>query len=226
MQFGNREDLTQPFTYSYSYNQAGRVISQSMSLRMEQQLGYPQMQTGMNMTATYQWDNEGRMTQIGYPAVCWPGMCNPYAPPTGPVYDMQYDNLGWLNGMAPDGGGGNVVSAGYGPAGQLLNLSYFGMTETRTYNSLLQLTRMTANPGYGGNVMDMQYNYSSTQNNGRITSSNDYVTGENVTYTYDALNRLSAASAGSMWGEAYSYDGFGNLLDKTVTCSATIRSPG
>src|ERR1019366_673674 len=36
-------------------------------------------------------------------------------------------------------------------------------------------------------------------------------------YTYDALNRLTGASAGSMWGEAYSYDGFGNLLDKTVT---------
>src|ERR1035441_5288640 len=60
-------------------------------------------------------------------------------------------------------------------------------------------------------------NYSATQNNGRITSSNDYVTTENVTYTYDALNRLTGASAGSMWGETYSYDGFGNLTGKNVT---------
>ena len=33
----------------------------------------------------------------------------------------------------------------------------------------------------------------------------------------NSLNRLSAASAGYMWGEAYSYDGFGNLTGKTVT---------
>ena len=99
----------------------------------------------------------------------------------------------------------------------MLNLSYFGVNETRTYNSLLQLTRMTAHPGGGANVMDMQYNYSATQNNGRITSSNDYVTGENVSYTYDAVNRLTGASAGSMWGETYSYDGFGNLTGKNVT---------
>jgi hypothetical protein len=52
------------------------------------------------------------------------------------------------------------------------------VNETRTYNSLLQLTRMTATNG--STLMDMQYNYSATQNNGRIASSNDYVTGENV----------------------------------------------
>ena len=194
------------FSYSYSYNQAGRVISQGMSL------GAPGNYC-WTLTATYQWDNEGRMTQIGYP-MCW----HNGPPPSGRLLAMQYDNMGRLNGMTQDIGDGPqpVASAGYGPAGEVLNLSYFGVNETRTYNSLLQLTRMTANPG-GGNVMDMQYNYSSTQNNGRIASSNDYVTGENVSYSYDALNRLSAASAGSMWGEAYSYDGFGNLTGKTVT---------
>jgi RHS repeat-associated protein len=112
----------------------------------------------------------------------------------------------------------SLATAGYGPAGQLLSL-YYGdpyyenwVNETLNYNSLLQVTNMTV-----GGLMNMQYNYSATQNNGRITSSNDYVTGENVTYTYDALNRLTGASAGTMWGEAYTYDGFGNLTDKTVT---------
>src|ERR1017187_5149001 len=33
----------------------------------------------------------------------------------------------------------------------------------------------------------------------------------------NSLTRLTAALAGSLWGEAYSYDGFGNLVDKTVT---------
>jgi RHS repeat-associated protein len=45
----------------------------------------------------------------------------------------------------------------------------------------------------------------------------DAVTGENVSYTYDALNRLTNASASGMWNEAYSYDGFGNLTQKSGT---------
>jgi len=117
------------------------------------------------------------------------------------------EDLGW--GPQP------AASAQYGPAGELLNLSYFGINEKRAYNSLLQVIHMTATPQYGPSVMDMQYNYSATLNNGRIVSSNDYVTGENVSYTYDALNRLTVASAGSMWGETYTYDGFGNLTGKS-----------
>ena len=42
------------------------------------------------------------------------------------------------------------------------------------------------------------------------------VTGETITYSYDSLNRLLTAS-GSGWGEQYGFDGFGNLLSKTVT---------
>jgi len=68
-----------------------------------------------------------------------------------------------------------------------------------------KLTRMTAVSG--STLMDMQYNYPATQNNGRITSSNDYVWNETVTYGYDALNRLSSASAGSAWNETFGYDG-------------------
>jgi RHS repeat-associated protein len=49
----------------------------------------------------------------------------------------------------------------------------------------------------------------------------DGVTGENVSYAYDSLNRLIAASTtgtgGVQWGNSYSYDGFGNLTGKTVT---------
>ena len=56
------------------------------------------------------------------------------------------------------------------------------LTETRTYNSLMQLITQSV-PG----AMSMTYNYSAAANNGRITSSVDGVTGENTTYTYDAL---------------------------------------
>ena len=45
------------------------------------------------------------------------------------------------------------------------------------------------------------------------------VSGETVTYTYDSLNRLLTAN-GSGWGQQYGFDGFGNLLSKTVTAGS------
>ena len=65
---------------------------------------------------------------------------------------------------------------------------------------------------------NIQYVYSATQNNGRIIQSIDAVSGEQVTYQYDTLNRLlHAETAGNTWGETYQYDGFGNLTAKTPT---------
>ncbi len=59
---------------------------------------------------------------------------------------------------------------------------------------------------------------SATQNNGQITQFRDGVSGEQVSYGYDSLNRLISASASSgAWGQSFTYDGFGNLLQKTVT---------
>ena len=54
-------------------------------------------------------------------------------------------------------------------------------------------------------------------NNGKTASQTDNVSGEQVTYTYDALNRLATAQATSAaWGQSYTYDGFGNLTDQNV----------
>jgi RHS repeat-associated protein len=70
----------------------------------------------------------------------------------------------------------------------------------------------------------MTYNYSATQNNGRISSSVDGITGESTSYTYDALNRLMAAS-NSLWSQSYTYDGFGNLLTKSLANGSPDPSP-
>jgi hypothetical protein len=43
------------------------------------------------------------------------------------------------------------------------------------------------------------------------------VTGENVAHTYDAPNWLTGASAGSLRGETYSYDGLGSPTAKNAT---------
>ena len=98
-------------------------------------------------------------------------------------------------------------------------MSYDMFTETRTYNTLLQLTQETASGSWYFNnqyvnltAKNMSYVYSAAQNNGKILQSTDSVTGETVNYTYDALNRLIGAQAtAGGWGETYTYDGFGNM---------------
>ena len=116
----------------------------------------------------------------------------------------------------------SFATASYYPTGQLNQLTYDGMTEINTYNSMLQLYTRTV-PGY----LNLTYNYTAGHNNGRIASSVDAITGETTNYTYDTLNRLVGAS-NSLWSGTYTYDGFGNMTAKSGTggssegCSASL----
>jgi YD repeat-containing protein len=215
---GIRDDTSDAhyYAYAYQYNANGRVTGQNMTVMAATGVfnnllpAYPPI---ANFTATYQWDSEGRMTSIQGPTVAMAPGANGMNPVTLPTGAYQYDMDGRMTGMTWDTGNGSgpqpYASATYGLAGQLTSLSYGAGTETRTYNSLLQLTSQSI-PGY----MNMTYTYSATQNNGRITGSVDSVTGESTTYSYDALNRLSGASNG-LWSASYGYDGFGNLTSKS-----------
>jgi RHS repeat-associated protein len=117
-----------------------------------------------------------------------------------------------------------ISNATYNPAGQLLTMTgntAAGVTETRTYNSIGQLTNLTSCPNWYGctQSLNIQYNYPATGNNGKITSQYDALSGETVAYAYDSLNRLASAtsSVNPGWGQSYAYDGFGNLTNQTVT---------
>ena len=67
-------------------------------------------------------------------------------------------------------------------------------TPSDTYNSMLQLTNIASSSPYpSGAQLNMTYAYSTTQNNGRIVSSVDAVSGENVSYTYDSSEPTSSS---------------------------------
>jgi len=66
-------------------------------------------------------------------------------------------------------------------------------TETRSYNNLLQLTNITA-AGSGLPGMNLTYTYNIGHNNGQAAGITDALSGEQITYTYDLLNRLIQAS--------------------------------
>jgi RHS repeat-associated protein len=181
---------------SYGYTVGGRVKWKRTSVNTP---------VWTSLEASWQWDNEGRMTRVDYPL-------------GARAYTYSYDTMGRLSGMVNAQTSQTVASgAAYNAAGQMTSLSYLGYTETRQYNARLQMTRLTAS-GTGLLPVDLEYRFSTTANDGRITQMKDWITGEEVSYTYDSLARLStAATTGPEWGLSFGYDPFGNLTGQTVT---------
>jgi YD repeat-containing protein len=147
-------------------------------------------------------------------------------PLSGPNMAFTYNSMGQPNSAEDqNNNSAGVTSATYGPAGQLLQMNgnnYYGGfgSQTFAYNSMLQLTQLTGATTLG-NVINIQYNYSSNQNNGKIMSQTDLISGEQVNYTYDALNRLATAETSpnsnvTQWGQSFTFDGFGNLTNVNV----------
>jgi len=112
--------------------------------------------------------------------------------------------------------GSNIVTGvTYGVAGEVLSLSGI-LNETRTYNSMFQLTRITV-----PSVLDIQYVYSATNDNGKISSQTDVLSGEEITYAYDALNRLTTAvttdnPSVTQWGQSYTLSERAQRRDQPV----------
>lgn len=119
--------------------------------------------------------------------------------------DSTYTSPGWR------------VTAQRNAAGQLTQMVVYqpngtSETETFSYNGLGQLTQAS---GRGSHI---EYRYSTTGNDGRITSRKDNISGEEVSYTYDQRGRLiAAATTGPEWELSWVYDGFGNRLQQNVT---------
>ena len=164
-----------------------------------------------DLNASWTYDNEGRVTGTTYPQWKNAGVTVP-----GSSYTYAYDTMGRPNTMTNALTASSLITGiTYGVANEPLSMSGI-LNETRTYNSLFQLTRITV-----PSALDVQYAYSATQNNGKLTSQTDVISGEQVLYTYDSLNRLATAQTAAnpnvtQWGQSYTYDGFGNLTDQNV----------
>jgi hypothetical protein len=158
----------------------------------------------IGLEATFAYDNEGRLTGETYPT-----------DNSGNTANLSYTfgSMGRLNTMTDNIASETVITgASYGPANERTSISggsYLGAWagETLTYNSLKQLTSVYS---YSyPNVLSITYTYPSTGNNGKISSQTDNISGEQVSYTYDALNRLATAGTQSgfspAWSQTYSY---------------------
>ncbi|MFN7645951.1 MAG: hypothetical protein ACK5UT_00325, partial [Acidobacteriota bacterium] len=187
----------------------------------------------------YTYDAEGKLLSTKYPDERKPFVLSydAMARPNGLTQDYRY---GEWNGEELWATRQWVSGVNYGVAGELLGISIYAgnfgsaasdrrFTETREYNERMQMTRQRATygpPGQSGTVaLDLRYIFttpSSPINDGRILQRDNVVSGETVTYTYDALQRLEKAeTASAAWGLSWDYDGFGNRWEQRITkCAA------
>src|SRR6202007_1353266 len=95
-----------------------------------------------------------------------------FATTAGPTYTYSFDSVHRYNGLTDQNS--NVLASGvqYGPSSELLSLNYAGMTETRQFNNLVQLTQLT------NGIANLGFNYPAGSNNGRIGSLSNGITGE------------------------------------------------
>ncbi len=206
------------------YNPAGAKTNKGMLItRTLQWQNGTYLDSGAStadLESSYTYDTEGRMLSVQYPGSlsARTGWQSSVTNTPGPNLGYGYDSMGRVNTMTDLAASSTIISGTtYDPGNRLLSITgsyYQGGTyqETRAYNTLGQLT------GLSNNSVNLTYSYSATQNNGKITGQTDNISGEQVVYTYDALNRLATAGAtNSTWGQSYGYDGFGNLQDQTVT---------
>jgi YD repeat-containing protein len=171
------------FQYNYTYTPAGQVASQTLSLQSANHLYNNQPASG-SVTASYTYDNQGVAANLAL---------------TG-ASSLTYalDALERPTGLTDSNGSTWVSGVSYNAANQLVQASFPLGTESWSYNSLLQVTQRKSG---GGSRLNMQYNYTAGANNGQIANSVDGLSGETVTYQYDALKRLLSASAAA-WSES------------------------
>ena len=210
-------------TVTYSYGTNASQYNNGRLLTLTDGLG----------TTTNTYDNLARVTQVQHVI-------------NGSAYTIgyQYNLAGEVSSLTYPSN--RVVQKSYDVIGRLSSLSSGTTTYANSfsYNSSFYATNFTlgngvaAIVGYSPDRLQLQslkftgsstvFNatYSRSQNggnNGQITSVTDSVdSGRNITYTYDALDRLSTAvTTGSTnypkWGLSWTYDRYGNRTSQTVT---------
>ncbi len=207
--------LQQQFTQYFSYTSAGRIATKRLQLFTEHG-GDPTQSSTAWWDVSYTYNAYGQVVTTKYPD-------SPSG--TGITYTTGYDSMQRPNTLS-DSRGSTVTGVVYNAADQPLQTQFsFGggpFVEYRSYNALNQLTSINGfvQQPYmpTGRNLNVSYTYSATQNNGQITGVVDNVFGQSVSYGYDALKRLTSATAvgGSYpWSQNYAYDGFGNMTAKT-----------
>jgi RHS repeat-associated protein len=216
-------------------------------------LGRIRTKTAGGQTTTWSYDEPGhgagvgRLTSVAYPGGSESHTWNSLGLETATSLTVgtttksttaTYDGLDRLSTMTyPDG---EVVTYSYAPDGQLSGVS--GYVNSMTWSPNGQLTQVvyangtTTNYGYDANrlwltgasvvkgtttLYSASYSYNAA---GLVTSETQGTpTARTVNYTYDDLNRLTAASGAQ--NQTFAYDAVGNMTSNSAVGSYTYGDP-
>jgi RHS repeat-associated protein len=217
---GHLTSLTdQAGTASYTYDILGRLSAETRTL------------TGANNASisknlSYEYNLDGSLYKLHYPS----GSVVTYEPGAAGLTLSAKDTGNNIN---------YATSATYGPDSALTgfisgyNTGFAGITNAFNYNKRLQPIKMSADAP-SQTVFSIGYDFhvgngTTGADNGNVFGITNYKDNtRSQTFTYDSLNRLSSAqNAGTdctvnviggnkkFWGNTYTYDAWGNLVNKT-----------
>ena len=223
---GHLTSLTdQAGTAGYTYDNMGRIATETRML-------YGANNAPISNTVSYTYNLDSSIQTLTYPS--------------GSVVTYTPTGAGRMLSAVDSGNGINyATSATYGPDGAPTGFisghsgTFAGITNAYSYNKRLQPVTMAATAP-SQTVYSIGYDFhlgngTTGADNGNVFGITNYKdANRNQTFTYDVLNRLtSAQNAGTdcnqttsnsktkYWGNGYSYDAWGNLLNKTITkCGA------
>jgi RHS repeat-associated protein len=130
--------------------------------------------------------------------------------------DLLYsvDGEGRTNGfdptaLTPD----PVKTVSYNPASQITNVNFAsGETDAYSYDVMNRVNKYTYVLGSSSLIGAPTWNANGTLGTLNITDQFNSLNNQNCTYTHDDLVRISNVSCtGSGWGQAFTYDPFGNI---------------
>ena len=249
------------YVETYTYHRAGGVTNKNVHVsrrNLDSDLNIVTNEADMSVSYSYYYD--GRLASMTYPLGVVSGW-GVYVPVT---FSYGYDGMGRPATLTDNAGTFNtsglnttwVQGVAYDAAGNMTNMQHYQNTTTdcsgTVFTNNLATDVMTYNPNeqlltknFSSSWLSCStptsksgsasYTYSTTKNDGKITSMTDAMaggTGEDITYTYDALKRLTQAasvphtgSTPAAWTQDFGYDGFGNMTSKVLNSGAnTIPS--
>jgi RHS repeat-associated protein len=224
---GKLSSLTdQAGTASFTYDVLGRIATETRTL-------VGSGGTSISKSMSYEYDLDSSLSKLHYPS----GAIVTYTPDSAGRMVSAIDSA---NGIK------YATGATYGPDGALTGFvsgnsaTFAGVNNAYSYNQRLQPVTMSATAP-SQTVYSIGYDFhagtgvaASGNDNGNVFGIYNYKdNNRNQTFTYDSLNRLtSAQNAGTdctvhvlqnkleYWGNTYSYDAWGNLLNESKISSA------
>ena len=157
-------------TYDYQYSSAGQVTGKRMQIARTPYYGGRSV---VNLDAYWAYDNEGRLNSVTYPVVNDPNTGDP----TSTAFTYTYDNMGRPSIMANNLWDHIVDSVVYNANDQMTGINYgddwvsMMVRESRTYNSMFQMTNISDSFTTNGGVNWQSFSESYTFPTGaRITA--------------------------------------------------------